>query len=59
MTYHDCENYHDRHILQTIGTNKLAVVYNITCYCTIPMVADDTSVIGTLKQGDIQLKYKY
>ena len=27
MTYHDCENYHDCHILQTFGTNKQAVVY--------------------------------
>ena len=29
MTYHDCENYHDCHILQTFGTNKHAVVYKI------------------------------
>ena len=27
MTYHDCENYHDCHILQIFGTNKQAVVY--------------------------------
>ena len=27
MTYHDCENYHDCHILQLSGTNKQAVVY--------------------------------
>ena len=27
MTYHDCENYHDCHVLQTFGTNKQAVVY--------------------------------
>ena len=26
-TYHDCENYHDCHILQTFDTNKQAVVY--------------------------------
>ena len=27
MTYHDYENYHDCHILQTFGTNKQVVVY--------------------------------
>ena len=27
MTYHDCENYPDCHILQIFGTNKQAVVY--------------------------------
>ena len=27
MTYHDCENYHNCHILQIFGTNKQAVVY--------------------------------
>ena len=27
MTYHDCENYHDCHIMQIFGTNKQAVVY--------------------------------
>ena len=43
MTYHDCENHHDYHILQTFGTNKQAVVYKYfsnTCHCTIPMVVD-------------------
>ena len=43
MTYHDCENYHDCHILQIFGSNKQAVVYKIlnnTCYCTILMVVD-------------------
>ena len=30
MTYHDCKNYHDCHILQTFGTNKQAVVHNIS-----------------------------
>ena len=29
MTYHDCENYHDCHLLQTFGINKQAVVYKI------------------------------
>ena len=33
MTYHDCENYHDCHILQIFGTNKQAVVYTI--YVTV------------------------
>ena len=27
MTYHDCENYHNCHILQLSGTNKQAVAY--------------------------------
>ena len=27
MTYHDCESYHDFHILQIFGTNKQAAVY--------------------------------
>ena len=27
ITYHNCENYHDCHILQIFGTNKQAVVY--------------------------------
>ena len=43
MTYHDCENHHDCHILQTFGTNKEAVVYKYftnTCHCIIPMVVD-------------------
>ena len=45
MTYHDCENYHDFHILQIIGTklNKLLCIKFIainTCHCTILMVAD-------------------
>ena len=43
MTYHDCENHHDYHILQTFGTNKQAVVYKYfsnTCHCTILMVVD-------------------
>ena len=42
MTYHDCENYHDCHVLQIFGTNKQAVVYTIlsnTWHCTILMVA--------------------
>ena len=46
MTYHDCENYHDCHILQTFGTNKQAVVYKIlsnTCHCTISMVVESCS----------------
>ena len=29
MTYHDCENYHDCHILQTFSTNKQAFVHKI------------------------------
>ena len=43
MIYHDCENYHDCHILRIFGTNKQAVVYKIlsnTCQCTILMVVD-------------------
>ena len=69
MTYHDCENYHDCHILLTFGTNKEAVVYKIlsnTCHCTILMVADVMESCIThhkcywniFKQDNIQLKYK-
>ena len=46
LRHHDCENYHDCHILQTFGTNKQAVVYKIlsnTCHCTIPMVVESCS----------------
>ena len=60
MTYHDCENHHGYHILQTFGTNKQAVVYKYfsnACHCTILMVVDvmesrsthyKTSVVETL-----------
>ena len=27
VIYHNCENYHECHILQTFGTNKRDVVY--------------------------------
>ena len=66
MTYHDCENYHDCHILQTFGTNKQAVVDQIlsnTCNCIIPMVAMSwrvaaliISVIGALLNKEISTK---
>ena len=66
MTYHDCENYHDCHTLQTFDTNKQAVVYKIlsnTCHCTILMVVESRSTHykcywNTFKQGNTQLNYK-
>ena len=66
MTYHDCENYHDCHILQTFGTNKQAFVHKITCHCTISLVADVMKsrrthykcYWNTFKQGNMQLKCK-
>ena len=66
MTYHDCENYHDCHILQTFGTNKQAFVHKITCHCTISLVADVMESCSThykcywstFKQGNMQLKCK-
>ena len=65
MTYHDCENYHDCHILQSFGTNKHKILSN-TCHWTILVVADVMEshsthykcYWNTFKQGNIQLKYK-
>ena len=60
MTYHDCENHHYCHILQTFGTNKHAVVYKYfsnTGHCTILMLwrvaALITSVVETLLNKEI------